>query len=162
RVGSIIIILSLLALGLSGTFAMAAPAEQAPPRNPSAAPFQDGVVLVGFHAGVTDAEQAAVEQAEGAGRAGVIGVGTHVLHVPAGQVALKVAAFQQHPQVRYAEPDYLLYADTVPNDPSFGQLWGLQNTGQNVNNTSGTSGADIRAEPAWTVTTGTAGVVVGV
>jgi len=37
----------------------------------------------------------------------------------------------------------------LPTDVRFGQMWGLQNTGQAVNGTSGTSGADIRFLQAW-------------
>jgi subtilisin family serine protease len=42
-------------------------------------------------------------------------------------------------------------ATAVPNDPSFGQQWGLQNTGQTVNGVNGTAGADIHAPAAWSV-----------
>src|SRR5690606_2214781 len=35
-----------------------------------------------------------------------------------------------NPAIEVAEPDYPLHALAVPNDPSFGDLWGLQNTGQ--------------------------------
>jgi serine protease len=64
--------------------------------------------------------------------------------------------------VVYVEPNYVVHAVTIPNDPSFGQLWGLRNTGQVIQGTAGVAGADIKAEPAWTVTTGTSTVVVGV
>jgi hypothetical protein len=66
------------------------------------------------------------------------------------------------PNVLYVEPNYLLHTTTIPNDPSFGQLWGLRNTGQVIQGIAGTPGADIKAEPAWTVTTGTRAVIVGV
>jgi hypothetical protein len=48
----------------------------------------------------------------------------------------------------------------LPNDPSFGSLWGLRNTGQS----GGTSGADIDAARAWDWSTGdaTGSVVVAV
>lgn len=59
---------------------------------------------------------------------------------------------------RFAEPDYLGYADAVPNDPDFGQLWGMNNTGQS----SGTLDADIDAPEAWDLSTGSSSVVVGV
>jgi subtilisin family serine protease len=64
--------------------------------------------------------------------------------------------------VLYAEPNYVVQAVVTPNDPQFGQLWGLKNTGQVIQGSPGTAGADIKAEPAWTVTTGTSAVVVGV
>jgi len=73
-----------------------------------------------------------------------------------------LTALARNRAVIYAEPNYILHADTVPNDPQFPNLWGLRNTGQVIGGTAGTAGADIKAEPAWTVTTGTSTVVVGV
>ena len=72
--------------------------------------------------------------------------------------ATLVAYFNGAPDVEYAEPNYILYAIQTPTDPSFGQLWGLVNTGQS----GGTVGADIDAKLAWDITTGTQNVVVGV
>ena len=46
----------------------------------------------------------------------------------------------------------------LPNDPRFGDLWGLHNTGQ----AGGTADADIDASEAWDITTGSSGVVVGI
>jgi subtilisin family serine protease len=69
---------------------------------------------------------------------------------------------QHDPRIRYAEPNFVLTADAVPNDSSFAQLWGLHNTGQAVNGTAGTADADIDAPEAWDVATGgqaVAGVV---
>ena len=62
------------------------------------------------------------------------------------------------PGVEYAEPNYIYYADVIPNDPSFSQLWGLNNTGQ----TGGVSDADIDAPEAWNMSTGSVSVVVAV
>jgi subtilisin family serine protease len=53
-------------------------------------------------------------------------------------------------------PNYSRTPATVPNDPLFGQLWGLRNTGQN----GGLTGADIDATQAWDITTGSSDVVV--
>lgn len=58
-----------------------------------------------------------------------------------------------------AEPDYVVHANAVlPGDSSFGQLWGLHNTGQS----GGTVDADIDAPEAWEITTGSRNVLVGV
>ncbi len=46
----------------------------------------------------------------------------------------------------------------LPNDPSFGSLWGLDNTGQD----GGTADADIDAPEAWILQTGSSDVVVAV
>jgi subtilisin family serine protease len=59
--------------------------------------------------------------------------------------------------VEYAEPDYMMQIDSIPNDPKFGQLWGLHNTGQS----GGTNDADIDASEAWNKNTDSS-VVVGI
>jgi len=69
-----------------------------------------------------------------------------------------VKLYRRDPNVLYAEPDYLLYADVIPNDTSFSELWGLHNTGQS----GGTPDADIDAPAAWDLTTGSDTVVVAV
>jgi hypothetical protein len=76
----------------------------------------------------------------------------------------RVKALKAMPGVRYAEPDWLQYVDggSVPDDPSFPVQWALQNTGQTVNGTTGISGADEKALPAWSITTGSTSVVVAV
>lgn len=60
--------------------------------------------------------------------------------------------------VEYAEPDYLLYIDSNPDDPQFGSLWGLHNVAQ----TGGTFDADIDAPEAWDLNTGNSDIVVAV
>ncbi|MEM9687246.1 MAG: S8 family serine peptidase, partial [Bacteroidota bacterium] len=55
-----------------------------------------------------------------------------------------------------SKSDEALYL--VPNDPLYGNQWGLNNTGQN----GGTAGIDVNAEAAWDITTGNSGVVVAV
>jgi subtilisin family serine protease len=66
------------------------------------------------------------------------------------------------PGVKYAEPVYIVHTQLTPNDTNFGQLWGLNNTGQTVSGQSGTPDADIDAAEAWDVSTGTPNIVVGV
>lgn len=71
-------------------------------------------------------------------------------------VAKQIAA---RPDVQYVEANTILRMDAkFPNDPEFGQLYGLHNEG----GTGGTSGADINAPEAWEVSTGSQDVLVGV
>lgn len=81
----------------------------------------------------------------------------YVLEIPDDtDIDAAVAAFRADPHVEYVQPDYLMEANWVPNDPyysssnSWGQgyddLWGLKK---------------IRAADAWDITKG-AGVVVAV
>jgi subtilisin family serine protease len=72
------------------------------------------------------------------------------------QSAMRI--FRDDQDVLYAEPDYMIYPDDGPNDPLLWLLWGLNNSGLD----NGLIGADIRALNAWTLTTGTKDVVVGV
>jgi subtilisin family serine protease len=71
-------------------------------------------------------------------------------------------ALENNPHVELVEPNYILELMAEPNDPSYSQLWGLENTGQAISGVTGTAGADIDAEAAWNVTTGSNAVVVGV
>ena len=74
------------------------------------------------------------------------------------EVSALVAQFLKHPAIEYAEPNYIVHTEAIPNDPGFDQLWGLNNTGQ----TGGTPDADIDAPEAWDISTGSTNVIVGV
>lgn len=69
-----------------------------------------------------------------------------------------VRRYKEDPDVEYAEPNYIVHALRTPNDTSFTQLWGLNNTGQ----TGGTLDADIDAPEAWDITTGSESVIIAV
>ncbi|MCB9845065.1 MAG: S8 family serine peptidase [Phycisphaeraceae bacterium] len=58
------------------------------------------------------------------------------------------------PGIEYAEPDYVIRPQTIPNDASFGSVWGLHNTGQRIAGRSGIPDADIDAPEAWDFFTG--------
>lgn len=64
--------------------------------------------------------------------------------------------------VTFVEPNHLIHLSRAPNDPYFWSLWGLQNTGQTVNQRRGVAGADIHAAQAWDITTGSDFNIVGV
>jgi subtilisin family serine protease len=118
--------------------------------------------IVGFRAGVTASARASVAAAHAATvvptrRLGEIGA--EMVTADAAQAR----ALAVDPRVRYVEPNRIWHADSLPSsptDPMFGQLWGLQNTGQTVNGTAGTVGADIGAVQAWQHGTGSSSVVV--
>jgi subtilisin family serine protease len=97
--------------------------------------------------------------------------------VPAGNVEEIISAYEDDPRVEYIEPDYIITLEdvektsapqenlaeitpqtTTPNDPSYPQLWGLNNTGQS----GGTPDADIDAPEAWDTQTGNPNQVIGV
>jgi len=76
---------------------------------------------------------------------------TCLLRSPTQTTASLIAELSQDPVVALVEPNHLRWAMGMrtPNDPLFGQLWGLQNTGQVVTCAPGTAGADIGFLSAW-------------
>jgi len=90
-------------------------------------------------------------------------IGCQHVKLPQGMtVEQAMDIYRNNPNVEYAEPNYIYHSSATPNDPSFNELWGLNNTGQTVNGTSGTSGSDIDAIAAWDTTTGSATVIIAV
>jgi len=73
-----------------------------------------------------------------------------------------LAKYRQNPAVEYAEPNYIHQLTAIPNDTQFTSLWGLHNTGQNVNGTAGAADVDIDAPEAWDITTGSSNVIIAV
>ncbi|MCW5776048.1 MAG: S8 family serine peptidase [Phycisphaeraceae bacterium] len=64
--------------------------------------------------------------------------------------------------VIYAEPDYIVRTCGIPNDTHFSRLWGMHNTGQNVNGIVGKPDADIDAPEAWDSYTGNPNFVIAI
>jgi subtilisin family serine protease/subtilisin-like proprotein convertase family protein len=77
---------------------------------------------------------------------------------PGVSVEQALEAYKADNRILFAQPDWQIQIARTPNDPSFGSLWGLHNTGQS----GGTVDADIDAPEAWDVTTGSSTMIVGV
>lgn len=96
-----------------------------------------------------------------------------------------LAALNNNPAIEYAEPNYIYsvnpikerglvakkllkspftdFTASTPDDPSFGKLWGLRNTGSNEpNGSAGVEGADVNALKAWDITKGSRSVRIAV
>lgn len=98
-------------------------------------------------------------------------VSTSMVHVKLKEnesVEHAIQAYKNNPNVEYAQPNYIYHIFSTPNDSSYGQLWGLNNTGQTItggtypNNNPGTTGCDIDAESAWDKITDCSSVMVAV
>ncbi|CAD5979954.1 Thermitase [Planktothrix rubescens NIVA-CYA 18] len=104
-------------------------------------------------------------------------LGIDIWQIPSGTVEQTISAYKDDPRFEYIEPDYIITLDdvqkpsstqessgkitpqaTTPNDPSYSQLWGLNNTGQD----GGTPDADIDAPEAWDIQKGDPNLVIGV
>ncbi|WP_417707669.1 S8 family serine peptidase [Rheinheimera aquimaris] len=155
---------SLLA-GAIATALFSATALASPPSDP------DNAILVMFKPGVSKQERQNLIQKQGASlrQLDEQGRDMKMRYVADGRIVkvlvpkgtdkdTLIKRLSVHPAVAVAEPDYPLHALATPDDPDFGQLWGLLNTGQN----SGTAGADIKATDAWDISTGSHEVVIGV
>ncbi len=97
-----------------------------------------------------------------------------------------LTTLKNNPDVIYAEPNYIYTAAVMPkersvvkkglekspfaeltaatpDDPSFGQLWGLRNTGSNEpKGSAGVEGADVNAMKAWEITKGSRNVRIAI
>jgi len=75
-----------------------------------------------------------------------------------------LAIYRNNPDVDWVEPNYIRRAMTVapPTDTFFDNLWGLYNTGQEVNGTSGREGADIDILEAWKNTTDCSSIIIAI
>jgi len=75
-------------------------------------------------------------------------VGASLLKISSGSVAEAIARAENCPQILLAEPNYYLYAvDTFPNDPNWGNQYGLNS---------------IRAPQGWDTATGSASVIIAI
>lgn len=76
-----------------------------------------------------------------------------------------VYALNQNPDVEYAEPNYIAYIVTTPNDALFSYQYALFNSGQSIGSPGspqGTERADIKATAAWEETKGDNQVIIAV
>lgn len=114
-----IVVLLALALGLVPALARA--------DGSSDAPFEPDTVLVAFHPSVSRAErERAVARVGGKARSSESLPGVERVELPPGsEVQTAAATLSALPGVEYAEPNFLVHAALIPNDPSFSAQWSL-------------------------------------
>ena len=153
----------ILVAFVAGLLAVVGPASHAAPAKQPGAATVPGDLLVGFRSDVTPAQQQQILKSAGAPeRRGFDKIHGSLAHVQSSGFAAALVKLRKDPRVRYAEPNYVITAAAVPNDPSFANTWGLDNQGQTINGVHGTADADIDAPEAWDVTTGSPSVTVAV
>jgi len=84
--------------------------------------------------------------------------GYHLIRVDESKLEETIEILAKSGLFEAAEPNYILKAIGIPNDPRFNELWGMHNIGQ----TGGTADADIDAAEAWSTFTGNKKVIVAV
>jgi subtilisin family serine protease len=126
------------------------------PADTQAVPEQ---IIVKFEENVDPATKADVRRAEGLDKEKELKViGAEVDKVKGQSVEDAIRDLNGHPDVEYAERDYIVHATDYADEPLFGELWGLNNTGQ----TGGTPNVDINGFEASGVTQGDPNLVVAV
>lgn len=92
--------------------------------------------------------------------------GYYTLLVPEGKgLFATIRDFMELPEVAFAEPSEAGFNDALeylPEDADFPLLWGMRNTGQTVNGTTGTPGIDIDATRVWDLHRGDPDVIITV
>lgn len=135
------------------------------------AKFVEGEILIRFKSTMTmQAQQSTVENNGGRSVKSVSKrMNLSKVKLQSGDdLSTVIEAYKSNPNVEYAQPNYIYYADALPNDTNFNQLWGLKNTGQTISNSSyttnnpGVSANDIDAELAWNEITDCRSAVVAV
>ncbi len=159
----------LAAIAASATASLAA-AGMAPAQDAGRG-YAPGELVVRFAAGTDRAEQAAVRDELGVELADdLLLPRAEVVELPNGESVREAAhAFDQRPEVRYAEPNSYYYLDGVPNDPLFFEQAGLHDTGQSFGDLDqvppsflGTYDADIDAPEGWSIATGSTQVTIAI
>jgi subtilisin family serine protease len=129
-------------------FALAAAGPSGAGSDP--APRDAGGLIVRFEPGVSASVRRHVLAEHGvASERSLARTGLELVHAASPSVA---AALENEPQVRYVEEDRVYPLAATPNDPDFGQMWGLH---------AAPDDDDIDAPEAWDLTTG-ASVLVAV
>lgn len=130
-----------------GAAACAVVLSLAGPAGASAAgDYVPGQVIVKYAPGTSTAERLALFERAGVLRTvgDVAGVGAKVVAVT-GDAAVVAKRLERSAHVTYAEPNFILRAQAIPDDARFGDLYGLHNTGQ----TGGSADSDIDAPEGW-------------
>jgi large repetitive protein len=153
----------LLLVLVAGVLALGGPASEAARAKKPGPQTVPGELLIGFRSDLSASDQQKLlKSIGGAERKSFKRIHGALVEVQAADVTSALESLRKDPRVRYAEPNYIVTADQLPNDPSFGNTWGLNNTGQAINGVPGTADADIDAPEAWNVTTGSPAVKVAV
>ena len=122
---------------------------------PREAPYRAGEVLVQYREGATSATAVTAKARFGlVARLALPAARAELLAVPSVMtVPQAVEMLRADPAVAWAEPNYLRpRLAAIPNDPLFGEQWGLRNTGQPnyvSGGPAGVPGADMNLPNAW-------------
>ena len=112
------------------------------------AKFDMNTILVQFNPGSTDFERDGCCRKVGLGAIDKYKIvdGLALIHVSGGDPVAALTSIENDPAVLRAGLNYIVSTQVVPNDPLFGNTWGMNNTTSQLN--------DIDAPQAWDIYTG--------
>lgn len=149
-------VLATLALAPAALAGQEQPAAPAAPPTPSTV-FSNNRVIVEWAAGADHADKVgARNEAEVEFQDDLGNRSFQLVEVEPGQTARDaLGELRESPAVLVAERDASVATNSIPDDPKFGELWGLQNGGLGIDGFSGAlAGADVNAPAAWDRTVG--------
>ena len=149
-------------LFVAAVVSLPALAAAATPAGPPA--YVEGVVLVGFKPDTPEVSRAEARGAAGAAHADILSPldrsAEKLTLRPGLSVSAAIKALLRNPNVRYAEPDFILTHASLSNDSYFtdGSLWGMYGPGSTPANAYGSNAA-----AAWAAGyTGSGSVYIGI
>jgi subtilisin family serine protease len=144
-----LLLAAMLLAGPGGAMAQTAPDDEVVPDQ----------IIVKYQEDVGAGIQADIRSEEGLEKKDELGlIDAEVLKVEGQPVEVAISNLNDRPEVEYAEPDFKVYPAGYADEERFGELWGLNNTGQN----GGTPDVDINGLEASGITQGEPNLVVAV
>ena len=122
--------------------------------------FLSDEVIVRFRPDADAGERRAAREGAGVAFERVLELPRTQVVTVEGGVRAAVERLARQTDVAFAQPNYVYRATAAaPNDPRFGELWGLRNTGQPIAGSAGTPAMDVNALEAWDHSTGSGQVI---
>jgi subtilisin family serine protease len=122
-----------------------------------------GQIIVKYKGDAGAREQAEVRSEEGLKKEDDLNlINAEVVEVEDQPIEEVISDLEDRPEVAYAERNFIVHPTGYTDEPRISELWGLDNTGQTIKGSTGTTDVDVDAPEAATVTQGDQNLVVAV
>ena len=150
------VVLVAIVLAIAGVGSVQAQEQpNDPPKRLSDEEAVPGQVIVKFEEGATRAQVSDVRRDEGLQKKEDLDlIDAEVDSVRGQSVEQAIRDLERRPDVEYAEPDFVVHPNAFTDEPFFGLEWGLDNTGQTIQDSAGTADVDINGKEASTLSQG--------
>jgi subtilisin family serine protease len=132
-------------------------------RTPTEETVVPGQIIVKYEEATASSEQAALRRQENLEKKGDLGlINAEVVEVEERSTGAALRDLNARADVEYAEPNFRVYPTGFADEPSFSKLWGLHNTGQAIDGSTGTANVDVNGKEASARTQGSPTLKVAV